>query len=234
MMDAAEIVRRVVAAGAPVLCLDSCALLDLMRDPSRDKFNGAHALAALHLLDRAEATPQALSIVIAQQVAAEVAEHMDNIQSESERVLVRLDETVNRILGVVTAYGLPSPAGPAISQLGLSKASRAIVERFIAVAMTAREEADYPVRAWGRVQAGRAPASRAKQSVKDCVIIETYLESARLLRAAGFPEKVLFLTSNTADYAEGARSSLHGDLAGDFAAAKIDFATDFLAARYAF
>jgi len=234
MIDAAEAVRRITATGAPVLCLDTCALLDLMRDPTRDKFGGGHAAAGLALLARAEMTPPTLSLIIAEQVGTELADHMDRIQTESEQVLRRLDATMNRACDVLAAYGLvPSPAGPNLSSLNFPIAARAIVERFIRVAHTVQEEESFLTRAWARVRAGTAPAARGKQSIKDCVVVETYLHVARALRSGGFAGKILFLTTNTADYAEGARPQLHSGLVADFTGPQLTFATDFLMARYA-
>ncbi len=232
MIDVAEAVRRVVVAGAPVLCLDTSALLDLMRDPTREKFSGAHASAALYLLARAEASPPALSLLLAEQVDFELNDHMDEIQRESERAVQRLDDTLNQTLGIIAAHGLVVPTTLTLSALGFPAAARANVVRFVSVAHTVREDDVCVTRARDRVRLGRAPATRAKQSFKDCLIIETYLHIARELRAAGFAEKILFLTTNTADYTDRLHPTLHGDLAPEFASVGMDFASSFLAARY--
>ena len=70
--------------------------------------------------------------------------------------------------------------------------------------------------------------------MKDCVIIETYLHIARELRASQFNEKIIFLTTNTADYADSTRRRLHGDLASDFTQARMGLALNFLVAKYDF
>ncbi len=79
---------------------------------------------------------------------------------------------------------------------------------------------------------GRRTVVRIGFKGKDCLIIETYLHIARELRAVGFAETILFLTTNTADYTDRLHPRLHGDLAPGFASVAMDFASNFLAARY--
>jgi hypothetical protein len=65
------------------------------------------------------------------------------------------------------------------------------------------------------------PPSRRGGEVKDCTIVEECLEVCRQLRAAAFPSKLVFCTSNTSDYCEG--GALHRVLAADFAAVGLTF-----------
>jgi hypothetical protein len=68
-----------MTAQAPVLLLDTCSLLDLMRDPTRETFNAEQVQAAHHLLVKAESRPPKLWIPIAGQVLAERHEHQLNV-----------------------------------------------------------------------------------------------------------------------------------------------------------
>lgn len=77
---------------------------------------------------------------------------------------------------------------------------------------------------------GRAPAQKGKNSLKDCTVIETYLEAIRSLRDKGFSHKAVFLSSNVHDYC-GSNRLLHADLQADFAAPRLDFAFNFEVAR---
>jgi hypothetical protein len=121
-----------------------------------------------------------------------------------------------------------------LSSLGFPSQARNVVERFTRAAHLVEDESDCKARAMDRVSRGIAPATRAKHSAKDCLIIETYLHVARKLRAARFGEKIVFLTTNTTDFAGERRSRLHRDLVGDFELAGMTFASNFLSARYAF
>jgi hypothetical protein len=69
-----------------------------------------------------------------------------------------------------------------------------------------------------------------KQSMKDCVIIENYLQLIKRARTDGFTQKSVFLTSNTDDYRKG--TTLHPDLSGDFQRLALTFAINYSHARF--
>jgi len=234
MISVDKAVRHVIGVGAPVLLLDTCALLDLMRDPAREKFSADHVCAAHNLLARAEARPPGLSILLAQQVEVELLSHIDEIERETERAIQRFESGITRTFGVMNAIGVaPALPLPALSPLGFPARARAVVQRFVTAAHVVAEQDVHVMRGWDRVRKSVAPATRAKQSVKDCIVIETYFDIARALRTAGFDGAVLFFTTNTADYADGARPRLHSQLEPDFAARTMSFETGFLAVQYA-
>ena len=54
MSAPAPVIDRVLAAAAPVLCVDTCTLLDVVRDITRHSARAADAAAGLRLLDAAE------------------------------------------------------------------------------------------------------------------------------------------------------------------------------------
>lgn len=232
VIDTAQAVAQISAVGAPVLLLDTCSLLDVMRDPIREKFGQKRATAAMDLLGKAEAGSAMLSIVISGQVSREMTDHKDEIETECGRALQNLEDIVGRVLGVAVAYGISASSGLGLHQMNFPATARAIVDRFISASIIVNAEPDFMIRASERVIRGIAPAHRGKQSFKDCLITETYLHVAREARNAGFTEKMLFLSTNTADYTEGNRSRLHNDLERDFAGVQLDFESDFLAARY--
>ncbi len=229
MLTTAESVERICASAKALLCLDACAVLDIARDPTRDKFSGGHASAAVELLGRAESAPPGLSLLMNMTVRDEISTNLDQVEAESGRRLERLDAAMRRTVGVSL---LDAP--PQLSDLQFPVAARLVVQRFLNAAHVVEDDADSKVRAIDRVGRGIAPASRAKQSAKDCLIVETYLQVARGLRAAGFTEKIVLLTTNTSDFTTGSPSQPHADLIPDFAAVGMSLATDFLMARYAF
>lgn len=234
MLTTVDAVTRISPIGSPVLCLDACAILDIVRDPTREKFGTAHARAALELLGWAESRPPALALLVNEETNREITAHLKPVQEEAARHLKKLDATVERALSVIRVIGGQTAADPPrLSDLGFQVEAAKMVERLIRTASLVTCEDVSKVRAMDRVSRGVAPARRGKQSAKDCLIIETYLHVARQLRAAGFAEKVVFLTSNTKDFTSGARSRLHEDLVADFNAVGMTLATDFLMARYA-
>jgi hypothetical protein len=221
--------RRLVAATSPVLCIDTCSLLDLIRDPTRSKFERRHADAALHLVARAETRPATLMIVLTEQVINELDTNLDNVTADGKSAI----ERINLSLELFKAYGLLSSLpSPAVDPAAFVDAAKSIIQRFRRVAIITKGSAASQRRAWGRVSGPRAPARKGKESSKDCVIIENYLQLILEARAQGLTEKALLLTSNTADYADAPSHRLHRDLEPDFDSAGLEFASDFVRARY--
>src|SRR5438445_5757321 len=60
-----------------------------------------------------------------------------------------------------------------------------------------------------RVSAGVAPATKGRESATDCLIVETYLHVSRLLRAGGFDQAIVFVTTNTRDFTQDNPNRLH-------------------------
>ncbi len=229
MIGLTDAARRIVAVAAPILCIDTSSLLDLARDPLRPKFDARHAGAALQLIARAESKPATLTIVLTEQVIKELNDHLSEVKAEGERAIQQLNKALEicRIYGAI--HGLPTPVIPTSAY---SSAADAVIQRFVRTAVTLRGSAASRNRAWDRVSTALAPAKRGKQSMKDCVIIENYLQVIGKVRTNGFQRKALFLTSNTADYAEGPSFRLHPDLVSSFSSVSLGFQINFESALW--
>jgi hypothetical protein len=228
MIGVTAAIRRIIASNVPVFCIDTCSLLDLSRDPTRPKFEKRHVEAALHLIARAEARPATLTIVLAQQVVEEVNANLSNVMAEGERAIDR----VNKALEICYAYGVLSSSVPIMTASAFTTAAENVIQRFLRKAIVVQGSTASLKRAWDRVANARAPATRGKQSMKDCVIIENYLQLIVASRTRGLATRAMFLSSNTDDYADKHSSRLHIDLVNDFQNAALDFATDFEQARF--
>ena len=68
--------------------------------------------------------------------------------------------------------------------------------------------------------------------MKDCVIVEAYIEVASQLRAAGMTAPIVFASSNTREYFAPNTRHLQGDIAQDLGAVGVEFAPNFAAAKH--
>jgi hypothetical protein len=75
------------------------------------------------------------------------------------------------------------------------------------------------------------PARKGKDSVKDCVVIETYLEAVGALRDAGAAMPIVFASSNVKDYCDES-GRLKSDIVQEFAALRLEFAPNLGAAKH--
>ncbi|MGE5536548.1 MAG: hypothetical protein ACM3W7_13640, partial [Acidobacteriota bacterium] len=65
--------QAIASAHLPVLCIDTCSILDIMRDPTRETAKPHDMQAALDLVAAAEAGN--LACLMAEQVAIEFTHH---------------------------------------------------------------------------------------------------------------------------------------------------------------
>jgi hypothetical protein len=213
----------------PVLCIDTCSILDIMRDPTRETARPHDRQAALHLVAAAEAGN--LQCFMAEQVAIEFSEHDQSVQDEAARNLKRVRDQFDRINTLAAAYGAVSVVELSHLDDHVARA-RTIVGRWLAQLHTITPSAQAPTKAFSRVNAGIAPARRGKDSSKDCLVYETVLEKVSALRANGLAAPVVFLSSNTTEYLTEGRV-LKPEIAAEFGGLNLSYAPNMSAAKFA-
>lgn len=219
-------VLGVAAEGVPVLYVDTCSLLDIMRDPTRDDARAHERRSAVKLVAAVEAG--ALRCVLAEQVALEFQVHDTAIQEEAEKALRRLAERIERANEIHGVFGtaVSIDTGHLIGQVA---AAREVVGRWLAASFLASGSAEVNAKAIARVNGNVAPARKGKDSVKDCIVLETCLTSVAALRAAGTKATIVFLSSNTSEYLND-RKVLKEQIEEDFATFRIEYAPNMSAA----
>lgn len=223
-------IGELVKLGAPVLCVDTCTLLDVIRDITRDTARPADANAGLDLLLAAE-TKVDLVVLMADQVVLELADNLQDVKQEAEDKLAKFRATAQRIHDVATAYGASGSllTGHLHGHVGRA---RSVLARWEAIALKIPSDPSVAGRALARVNAPRTPARKGKESMKDCVVIETYLNAAQQLRAAGHGAPIVFASSNTKEYHAPNTSHLQADIASDLLGVSMDYAPNFGAAKH--
>lgn len=223
-------IAGLVALGAPILCFDTCAVLDIMRDPTRETVRDHEQRAALDLLTAIEAGTNLVGLV-AEQVRLEFDNNADAVAQEAKRALQKLREQIARIDAVAAVLG--SHGRTDLRHLeDYADRSRAIVDRLMAAVTSVPQSPEIASRALLRLNQVRTPARKGKDSMKDCVVIESYLDIISSLRAAGLTSRVVFVSSNTKDYAGGTGRSLNPDLAEEFFKMGTEYAPNLAAAKY--
>lgn len=222
-------IARLASTGLPVLCIDTCSILDIMRDPTRDTASPHEAEAALHLLGCVDSPPKLVALVC-EQVRIELGEHIDRIEKEANHALQKLSARIAQVDAVAAEFGA---IGTALSDHWQGHAFRARqrTERLIAASELVSGDAATADRALARVNKALAPARRGKESMKDCVVLETYLDAVAQLRSAGLMSRVVLLSSNTKDYTDESRH-LRPELVSELAALNMEYAPNFGAARH--
>lgn len=213
----------------PVLCADTCSILDIVRDPTREAFGTQDAKAALALLDAFDRGHA--HCMVAEQVRLEFAGHVEQVEAETARALSALQRRMQDIHQLSLTMGASGDLN--LSALdGHAARSRMIAERFLASATTLPTGNDIVIAAFSRMMQTRTPARRGKDSFKDCIVVETYLAFAVELRSKGFSSPIVFVSSNTTDYMRDTRTTLAADIAAEFALSRIAFTPNFRVALH--
>ncbi|SDD30403.1 hypothetical protein SAMN05216345_107358 [Cupriavidus sp. YR651] len=230
MSLAREDIERIVGLNVPVLCLDTCTVLDIMRDPTRDTSTVARSKSAIRLLEAVE-VESSVSLLIGEQVHREFDNHADRIEAEAETLIGAFRKRIQRVSDIAAQY-TQAPALVLTHLEGHAERARAVVDRYMAAGTRVPVEEGFYARAGRRVHDARAPARLGKDSMMDCLVIETYLDVARALRDAGLTSSIVFASSNTQDYRDANTSDLRADLEAEFAPLGMRYAQDLSVAMY--
>lgn len=228
-----DLAVQLAIADTPVLLLDTCSILDIVRAPFREQL-GVHDIDALHKLTiRAAAAPPKVSFVLTTQVLEEFREHVGRVEMETRDALKNAADRFTGILRRMQALSPDNciPGAVDLLSLGFPQRGRQLADQVVQASSVLTDHQEDLTKAYARVRLAKPPATRAKQSIKDCLITENYLRLAAALRANGFCPNMAFVTSNTKDYQQG-HSSLHPQLREDFAAVHLEYSPTWSAARH--
>lgn len=222
-------VSRIIALGAPVLCVDTCSLLDIVRDPTRDQSQLADFQAAMSLVGHT--TGGTLTVLLADQVQVEMNVHLEQVQKECADALLRWTQKIALVESIVSVLGSP-PSINTAPLLGHEVRARVQLDALLLAALPAPQSAAIAGRAVARTNRAHTPSGKGKDSTKDCVVIETYLEAMGRLRAAGLTSKCVFLSSNTKDYLDPISRKVKADLGAELGPLGIDYCSAFHPAKH--
>src|SRR2546423_1318450 len=95
---------RIAGLGLPVLCTDTCSVLDIMRDPTRVTARAHERVAAQALLAAMSTGPGLISL-IADQMQREFAENAPKVEQEATDALTTLRERIQHANEIDKAFG---------------------------------------------------------------------------------------------------------------------------------
>lgn len=214
----------------PVLCLDTCCFLDVIRDVTRETITYSNSQSGIHLLEMAE-DGKSLVVLMAEQVSKEMSANEVSVREEANKALDKFRAQAQRINEVANLYGGTGTLQFTHLDDHVDRAS-GILDRWKAISYLVPQNDSIPSLAYSRVMEPRTPSRQGKDSFKDCVVVETYLDIASQLRNAGLSSPIVFASSNTKDYYSLGMSQLPNDISSDFDKYNISYAPNFGAARH--
>ncbi len=210
------VASQIVAASKPVLCLDTCDILEIVQCLVYEKLGQPRSVGcvetARRLIDALAANPGCVQLVVTQLIVTEWDQNIGGIRAKAEEHLRHVDEAFERLYDVAghtgTTLGAPVPSLAATS---LIADLVALSEAVLNAAIRLNIDDQCVRRAVQRVRFKQRPSHEGH--IKDSIHFEHYLELARQLRAAGFPGRGLFVSGNRKDFSDGTTSRIHPLLA---------------------
>ncbi|POD96799.1 hypothetical protein BV924_02655 [Pectobacterium odoriferum] len=221
-------INLLASLNLPVLCLDTCVFLDLIRDVTRDSILVHNIKAGVDLLSKAEANNSVI-VLMAEQVKLELSDNEQSVEDELTTSLSRFKSRVKKVSDIVSAFGFNGELS--IDNLdGHVSRAKNILERWKRISYLVPQNTAIVNSAYRRVSLSITPARKGKDSMKDCVVTETYLDISRELRELGLTAPIVFSSSNTKDYFIS--NKLADDLATDFSRYGIQYSTGLGEAKH--
>ena len=213
-----------------ILYLDTCVLLDMFRDPTRNDIR-IHEHESSRVLLEIVMTGGKIESCIGAQVEREFHENVGKVQCEAERKLKALAQKVGKLDHLASLHGSRGKADIR-HWAGHIERSRSFAERWIQAGSIIQPPVDIEVRAFRRASAHRTPARKGSaSSLSDCVVLETCLEHLRVLRDNGRVAPAVFVSSKTRDYAAQDRTRIRDDVEDEFRSLNLRYAPNMGAAR---
>ena len=221
MKKMADAIADLIGSPRPVLCLDTCVFLDVIRTVSRGRSELLPAVKKL--LEFLAVTPDRVQVLITSLVALEWKQNVVTVKAETAKWLTETDGRVTEIYRAWDRIGKPLPGqSPIYNKPALLEELAELAKSLIDNAMVLKEDDACVSRALGRVKSKRRP-SHTKE-VKDSIHFEHYLDLSRQLHAAGYGEPRMFVSTNSTDFwTDKSTSSPHPELVPDLIAAHLTF-----------
>jgi hypothetical protein len=205
-------VITIQAHPAPVVFLDSCVLLDIIRAPLRNAASSVQA--ASELLTGAQRVPPTVYAVIGCPTPTEWNDHVAEAVTDCTTAI----SSVNAVSEAWSVLGMGGIPLLPVAAMPLPDRLKDLSENLRNAAILLDKDPDALSRALDRLIAAKKPVRKGGQGAKDAVIVEHAIGLTMALRAAGFGQLSIFVSSNTNDFAISKTTALHPDLTSAFAA----------------
>jgi len=234
MPPIATVVAQLTADPKPVICLDTCDILEVVQCLAWEKERTPRPVTcvepARRLLSALAVDPNLAQLVITDLVHQEWSQNVLNIAQKAKDFLPKIDNIVGYPYQAAGFAGTVLPVSPSLSGSTLVANLVTLSTNLLNQAIRL-ELGDQPIRlALDRVMTKRRPSHEGH--IKDSINFEHYLGFARYLRAGRFAEEVFFVSKNKSDYWEPGTSQIHHDLLHEISdpAVQIRFFTSLAAA----
>lgn len=230
-----DVVAQCQALPVPVVLLDTCALLDLVREVGRPEADVSLprqgvSSAARTLLNRATAPVPQVHLLHYELVPGEFETHVTSTSNGALTPFRKAVASINLLNQVATGLGLPAYNPGSLTEHDATIVVSGLVDlgrRLLANSSKIDPDTACERLAFDRSITAQAPASSGKPELKDCTIIEHYLALCQQLPVTTVK---VFVSSNFRDYGDKSYR-LKPPLTQQFAQVGLEWASDFIWAQ---
>ncbi|TAF09377.1 MAG: hypothetical protein EAZ77_05030 [Nostocales cyanobacterium] len=200
-ISSTELSEIIISAPAPVLFLDTCIILDIIRSPFRDNISTNEISASLELINKSQLNNRSVWLVTNEIVYTEWKENIETVKIELTEEIKKAELKREKMVNTANIiFDFNHDVGQIIKTLNLPEhlgnLSKSLLDKCEKIAI---DDSHY-VEAMKRINKCDAPAQRGKDSAKDCQIFAAFLDIGKQLRNKNFHKNICFITTNYQDY----------------------------------
>jgi hypothetical protein len=195
------------------LFLDTCAILDIIRAANRNK--SKDILAANEIIKSVTMNSRSCQIILSSVIYQEYKDHYQNVYNELDAYFKGLNESLHALVNLNNAFGNKcdlTETNENLLRMNIDDLVNSIFDNSICV----QDEDRFHIAASHRVIQCTPPASKGRQELKDCLIVEEYLEVCKNIKMQNESLPLMFLSSNTKDYCVAETKEIRRELAKEF------------------
>lgn len=209
----ADSLRLLTNSPAPVVFVDTCIFLDIVRAPIREKISADIATHTQELCTRSKESPPSLWLVTSETVRDEWRAHIADVKAEVENEIQKLESKRKHFLSAAQfTTNLKFSYGQSETSLNLVSHLEAKSKALLDACLVVSPSDSHKIMAMNRIKKCLPPSRRGKAEPKDCEILELFLELCQGARAAGSPHKFVFVSSNVKDFGEDNSGGIQPEL----------------------
>lgn len=210
-----DIISTILHQPAPVIFLDTCIILDIVRVLHREGIDKGIIKSAKDLIVRSKDESEKIWLITSEIVETEWNDNIDIVVEDLEKEIRRLKNNMLRLESILKdVFPGTNIIYPDIAAYSLDDYLRSLSEKLLKSSIIFLNDQECLLKSTDRVFGNMAPASKGKSEPKDCMIIEHYIKISKHLRENSFREKRIFITSNKNDY--GSPSDIKEPLNNEF------------------
>lgn len=217
-----DVCSGILQQPAPVVVLDTCCVLDVLRSQHRLHAPRRLVQNAQRAIDLAAPANRKLHLLIQDEVEIEFNRNVEAVRGE-------LANHFQTLLATGTALLEPADLAAWTSSLiSIESDLNNLTNRIIKVSCVVSADPLCMARAQSRLARSIAPGRKGSSNLGDCIIAEHLLEVVTTLRNQGFNDRCIFVSSNIKDFGPIGSPKTHLDQ--EFGNLNIEYLPDIDAA----